>query len=65
MFWSKIITGNIILNEIIISKGGITSKVLRVRFLLIMNICTYKGDGVIISTPTGSTAYLCHKQEDL
>ena len=46
------------LNEIVISKGGITSKVLRVSFSSDDEyMCTYKGDGVIISTPTGSTAY--------
>lgn len=46
------------LNEIVISKGGITSKVLRVKFSSDNEyMCTYKGDGVIISTPTGSTAY--------
>ncbi len=46
------------LNEVVISKCGITSKVLRVRFSSDGEyMCTYKGDGVIISTPTGSTAY--------
>lgn len=46
------------LNEVVISKAGITSKVLRVKFSSDGEyMCTYKGDGVIISTPTGSTAY--------
>ncbi|MDO4588515.1 MAG: NAD(+)/NADH kinase [Fusobacterium sp.] len=46
------------LNEIVVSKAGITSRVLRVAFKADDEyMCTYKGDGVIIATPTGSTAY--------
>lgn len=46
------------LNEVVLSKAGITSKVLRVNFKTNNEyMCTYKGDGVIVATPTGSTAY--------
>lgn len=46
------------LNEIVLSKAGITSRVLRVNFKTDREyMCTYKGDGVIVATPTGSTAY--------
>lgn len=46
------------LNEIVISKAGITSRVLRINFQTNGEyMCTYKGDGVIVATPTGSTAY--------
>ena len=46
------------LNEVVVSKAGITSRVLRVNFKANDEyMCTYKGDGVIIATPTGSTAY--------
>ena len=46
------------LNEVVVSKAGITSRVLRVNFKANEEyMCTYKGDGVIVATPTGSTAY--------
>ena len=46
------------LNEICISKYNANSKVLRTQFVSNEEyMCTYKSDGVIISTPTGSTAY--------
>ena len=46
------------LNEIVISKAEVTSKILKVSFTVNDEyMCTYKSDGVIVSTPTGSTAY--------
>ncbi len=54
--------GNVIytsqaLNEIVISKGAVS----RMAGLKLMcngkNIITYRADGIVISTPTGSTAY--------
>jgi NAD+ kinase len=46
------------LNEVVLSKAGITSRVLRVNFKTNGEyMSTYKGDGVIVATPTGSTAY--------
>ncbi|MGL4391935.1 MAG: NAD(+)/NADH kinase [Fusobacteriaceae bacterium] len=46
------------LNEVVISKGGVLTKMVRVSiFTENEYINTYRADGVIISTPTGSTAY--------
>ena len=46
------------LNEIVISKAEVTSRILKVSFSVNDEyMCTYKSDGVIVSTPTGSTAY--------
>ena len=47
-----------VLNEIVISKKMASSKILNIS----MNtentkICDYKADGIIVATPTGSTAY--------
>lgn len=46
------------LNEILLSKTGAMQKMLRMDFKCNNEeMCTYKADGVIIATPTGSTAY--------
>lgn len=46
------------LNEVVISNGGMGKKLISLDLNCEMgNINTYRGDGVIISTPTGSTAY--------
>lgn len=45
------------LNEIVISKGAV-SRMARLKLMCDQkNICTYRADGIIVSTPTGSTAY--------
>lgn len=46
------------LNEIVVYKSRITSRILKVSFLENNEyMCTYKSDGVIVSTATGSTGY--------
>ncbi|MGL4533704.1 MAG: NAD(+)/NADH kinase [Fusobacteriaceae bacterium] len=47
-----------VLNEAVISKGGVRTKLLRVEIYSNGNFMNrYRADGVIVSTPTGSTAY--------
>lgn len=45
------------LNDIVVSKGAL-SKILDFELFVDRNFCNrYRGDGIIITTPTGSTAY--------
>lgn len=47
----------IALNDIVVSKGAL-SKILDFELFVDRNFCNrYRGDGIIITTPTGSTAY--------
>lgn len=47
-----------ILNEVVISKEKISSKMINIVVdSRSGRVCTYRADGVIIATPTGSTAY--------
>ncbi|MGL4970835.1 MAG: NAD(+)/NADH kinase [Cetobacterium sp.] len=47
-----------VLNEIVISKEKASSKILNIEMRTEnTKICSYKADGIIIATPTGSTAY--------
>lgn len=47
-----------VLNELVISKGGVRTKMLGMDvFSGTSYMNTYKADGIIFSTPTGSTAY--------
>ncbi|MGL4976809.1 MAG: NAD(+)/NADH kinase [Cetobacterium sp.] len=47
-----------VLNEIVISKEKASSKILNIEMSTEnTKICSYKADGIIIATPTGSTAY--------
>lgn len=47
-----------VLNEIVISKKNASSKILNISMSTKnTKICDYKADGIIIATPTGSTAY--------
>ena len=49
------------LNEVCITKSNVIGKLLSVELTSKHgkngNICTYRGDGVIVATPSGSTAY--------
>jgi len=46
------------LNEIVLAKAGILSRMIRIRIKSKeTEINTYRADGLIIATPTGSTAY--------
>ena len=52
-----IIKTYVALNDIVVSKGAL-SNILDFELFVDMNFCTrYRGDGIIVSTPTGSTAY--------
>ncbi|MGL5377876.1 MAG: NAD(+)/NADH kinase [Cetobacterium sp.] len=47
-----------VLNEVVISKKTASSKILNISISTDQSkICDYKADGIIIATPTGSTAY--------
>ena len=45
------------LNEVVLAKGGILQKLIRIRASGEYYINTYRADGLIIATPTGSTGY--------
>jgi len=45
------------LNEVVMSKGGILQKLIRIRASGEHYINTYRADGLIVATPTGSTGY--------
>lgn len=46
------------LNDLVCAKGGLLSRMVKIRlFANEFYVNTYKADGIIISSPTGSTAY--------
>lgn len=45
------------LNEVVLAKGGILQKLIRIRASGEHYINTYRADGLIVATPTGSTGY--------
>ncbi len=53
----KVIASGVALNDIVINRGGGLSVLEFDLYVNGLHLNTYKADGIIVSTPTGSTAY--------
>ena len=53
----KILSENVALNDIVINRGGLLRVIDFDIYVNGMKLNQYKADGMIVSTPTGSTAY--------
>lgn len=48
----------LVLNDVVVHKGGVVARVVRVKVSVDGDeVAQYSADGIIVSTPTGSTAY--------
>jgi NAD+ kinase len=54
---NKVITQRTALNDIVIERGGGGHMITLSTYCENRHVCDYKADGLIIATPTGSTAY--------
>lgn len=53
----QLVTEAFVLNEFVVSRGGNTACLHLNIFINGQHLTTASGDGLIVSTPTGSTAY--------
>lgn len=54
----NIILEEVVLNDVVVTKGKIARMIEIEVFVDDTNLTTYRSDGLIVSTPTGSTAYV-------
>jgi NAD+ kinase len=55
--WGEWIGNYVVLNDVVINKGAVARVIDLAIYVNASHITTFKADGIILSTPTGSTAY--------